>query len=134
MTASKSFRTLSALFGHCLTALVTTAIIESELSALYLGHTTRGLYRMEIALSAAIPFLLGFLVYAKWKPTAAKWVCIVGVCGFAWRVYPGTPHTLDQQASWFTFDFCILANGLLWGTRCLLRMADTLRFEGPTAT
>jgi len=29
MTASKFFRTLSVLIGHCLTALLTTAIIES---------------------------------------------------------------------------------------------------------
>ena len=34
---------------------------------------------------AVVAFLLGCFVTYRWKPTSARWVWMVGACGFLWH-------------------------------------------------
>ena len=91
-----------------LTAVFGTAIIASQLQHIFRAQTTRGLFIRELLVDASVAFLLGTVVHYKWKVPEAKWIWVVGVCGFAWRVTLGAPQTIHEEVDWFTLGLVSL--------------------------
>ena len=53
-------------------------------------------------MSAAIAFLIGAIAYYKLRSVEAKWVWVLGVCGFALRVMHPTALTIQEESLLFT--------------------------------
>ena len=78
--------------GFVLNSLLATfgvAIAESPFWRGYNPEGYKALYLKEIALSAGIAFLLGCLIYLKWRVPASRSVWIIGICTFAWQLTLG---------------------------------------------
>ena len=70
--------------GNLLTALFGTSVIVSELYRMIPVSTRAGTLRKEVFLSAVVAFVLGYLVYYKWKLRSAQWIAVAGLCWFGW--------------------------------------------------
>jgi hypothetical protein len=66
-------------------AMFGTAVIENPFSSLIKVHTLLGIFQRAYALNAICGCLLGYFVYRRWQPTAAKWLWTVGVGWIALR-------------------------------------------------
>jgi hypothetical protein len=71
---------------NLLVAAIGTTFIESPLSSLIKVHTIPGILQRTYLLSAVCGCLLGYLVYRRWQPSAAKWLWTAGVGLIALRV------------------------------------------------
>ncbi len=90
-------------------ATLGTAILESEFYNFFHPKTVAGMYRKELLLSGTVAFTLGALVYFKWKPKSAQWICVLGFMGFVWRILLGDqPPTFYAGAQWVTLVFVSL--------------------------
>jgi hypothetical protein len=107
MAAVPNFlRTIRDLVLNLLTAALGTAIAESEFYHLFRPQTLAGIYTKELVLSGSIAFVLGCLVYFKWRSRTSQWVWVLGLVGFAWRVVLGNePATLYAEAQRATLGF-----------------------------
>jgi hypothetical protein len=73
----KALRATGSVFGHLLTALLGTAIIESEFWHILPSSVVfEGSCFKEYFFSTLIPFGLGYFVFWKWRTRSAQWVCI----------------------------------------------------------
>jgi hypothetical protein len=83
---SNLLRTTRDLVLNLLTATVGPGIAESDFYHLFRTQTIAGIYTKELVLSGSIAFVLGCLVYFKWRSKTSQWVWVLGLFGFAWRV------------------------------------------------
>jgi hypothetical protein len=69
-------------------AVFGTAVIESPISSRIKVHTLLGILQQEYVLNAICGCLLGYIVYRRRQPTAAKWLWSVGVGWFVlWAIF-----------------------------------------------
>lgn len=66
-------------------AMFGTAVIENPFSSLIKVHTLPGIFQRAYALNAIFGCLLGYFVYRRWQPAAAKWLWTIGVGWIALR-------------------------------------------------
>ena len=70
------------------------------------------MYQKAILLGAVFGFLIGCVVYWKWRYDSAFWVWVIGICTLGYRMTLGTPHDLYDMVNFGTFDFvsvqCVL--------------------------
>jgi hypothetical protein len=62
------------LLLNLIAAVFGTATVESPFDHLYHPHTIKAVLFKADLLSAVFSFTLGFFVFRRWKPVAAKWV------------------------------------------------------------
>jgi len=68
---------LAAVFG--------TVVVESSLWFLFHSMKPREMIIAEDATSVTIAFLTGCVTYLRWRPVAAKWIWVAGLCWFSAR-------------------------------------------------
>lgn len=75
-----------AFFLHLGLAVIGTLIVESPFERAMVGRSvTASLFRVDL-LTSVCAFGLGYFVFQRWRPLAAKWVWVVGLCWFSQRV------------------------------------------------
>ena len=98
----KRLRAVRDFFFNSLVATIGANIAEDGVSPLFHPKTWAGIYMKEAFLSAGIAFVLGWLVYFKWRHRTAFWVWSLGVCTFAWRLAlagKGAPLDIVESAT-----------------------------------
>ena len=83
--ALRLLRPVGIVLGNFFTALIGTAILESELSHIVPSNAVSMLMAKEYFFSSFIPLALGYFVFWKWRYTSAKWVWTGGVVWFGQR-------------------------------------------------
>jgi hypothetical protein len=84
------------------------AIAEGLLESL-VGRQNLYAPRSYAMLTAAVAFVFGCAVYGKWKSGASQWVGLLGLIGFACRVFfgPAGP-ALPAAGEWYLLEFVSL--------------------------
>ena len=84
----KSLRVIGAFVLNVFVATVVTNALGSSFFRLLFGAGSSGPVQMmierEYLVSAMAAFGMGYFVYRRWQPTAAKWVWLAGVLWFSW--------------------------------------------------
>jgi hypothetical protein len=83
--AMRMLRPIVIVLGNIVTALIGTAILESDLWHIVPSTAVSTLNAKEYVVSTFIPLALGYFVFWKWRYPAAKWVWIAGVVWFGQR-------------------------------------------------
>jgi hypothetical protein len=105
-TAYNLSRTVRDLALNLLVAALGTAIAEAGAYGLFHAQTSTGIYTKELVLSGSVGFVLGCLVYFKWRSRASQWIWVFGLVSFAWRFLLGDgPPTVYAEAQKATLGF-----------------------------
>ena len=88
----KTLRAVRNFVCNSATATIGVKLAQDEIGPAFPTHTLAGNYLKAILLGAILAFLLGFVVYRKWRFRTALWVGVIGLCTFAWRLSLGTPN------------------------------------------
>jgi hypothetical protein len=119
-SSAKFLREAGSLLLNLIAPVFGTALIEAPFDRLYHPHTLRAVLLKGYIFSAVFAFALGFFVFRRWKPGAAKWTALwgigwfaVGVCldvthGSVWSRMSGTACSEGLRAAhcmnWFIFS------------------------------
>ncbi len=79
---TRFIRAGALIVGHLLTAMLGTAILDSEIYHLFHPPTLAGSVRLEDGLSASIAFGLGYVVFYKWESRFSLWIWLIGAFWF----------------------------------------------------
>jgi hypothetical protein len=96
------------LLLNLITAVFGTAIVESPFDHLYHPRTIGAVLFKADLLSGIFAFALGFIVFRRWKPVAAKWVGFWGACWFAL----GACLDITQGSVWSRMSGTACSEGL----------------------
>ena len=91
-------------------AMFGTAVIENPFSSLIKVHTLLGIFQRAYALNAICGCLLGYFVYRRWQPTAAKWLWTVALAGLRYALFSYCPLSILL----FYFPLSTNQSGLLF--------------------
>jgi hypothetical protein len=80
------FRPLGSALLNLVVATVGTGLAEGAVWRwVHFSSPWRGPMMAEDLVSSATAFGLGYCVYARWEPTASKWLWLAGLCWFTPR-------------------------------------------------
>ena len=79
-------RKLGAFLLNTVIAIFGTAIVTFPFAFFLRPHTIQAILVKGYATSAVVATLIGFFVYRRWGSSSAKWVGVVGVCWFMFRL------------------------------------------------
>ncbi len=79
-------RTFGAFLLNIVIAVFVTAVVISPFAFVLRPHTIQAVLLKGYITSAVVAALIGFFVYRRWGSGSAKWVAVVGVCWFAFRL------------------------------------------------
>jgi len=79
-------RRLGAFLLNVVMAIFGTAVITSPFAFFLRPYTIQAVLLKGYVTSAVVAALIGFFVYRRWGSSSAKWVGVVGVCWFAFRL------------------------------------------------
>jgi hypothetical protein len=79
-------RRLGVFLLNIVTAIFGTAIVTSPFAFVLRPHTIQAVLLKGYVASAVLAALIGFFIYRRWGSGSAKWVAVVGVCWFAFRL------------------------------------------------
>jgi hypothetical protein len=80
-------RKLGAFLLNIVIAIFGTAIVTSPFAFFLRPHTIQAVLLKGYVTSVVVAALVGFLVYRRWGSSSAKWVSVVGLCWFAFRLF-----------------------------------------------
>ena len=86
-----------SLLINLATAVIGTAILDTEVRRLIPTHTVAAIVWKEMILSVVCAAFIGFFVWRTWRSSAAKWICVLA-------------------ALWFVFGYLTIARSTnVWG-------------------
>ena len=74
MTFPAPVRVIGWILGDLATALIGTAVLESELERIFRAHSVAALGAREYILSVVVALVLGYVAYTLRPHESAKWV------------------------------------------------------------
>jgi hypothetical protein len=80
-------RGLAAFVLNVVIAIFGTAIVTSAFAFVLRPHTIEAILVKGYLTSAVVASLIGFFVYRQWGSSSAKWVGVVGLLWFAFRLF-----------------------------------------------
>jgi hypothetical protein len=84
MELRKLMRTARDTIFSLAVAVMGTSIAEGPFLLFSRSQTTADLYQRELLVTGSVAFVLGVLVYAKWRSEPALWIWLPGLAGFGW--------------------------------------------------
>jgi hypothetical protein len=141
----QSLRAVGVFLGNLVNAIVGIAMVNSVIYNIFPWVISWGRrLLLDDFLSAFFSFVLGYIVYYKWKPASAKYVWLVGACAFGLRLTHllvgahgtlfaemyGNVHDLPNFKDWYGFTVPLVRTGFYSaGAFCCSRIqhASSLR-------
>lgn len=76
----------ASILLNAVIALLGPQPVEFDLAGALHPRTPLSIYLTEVLVGFVVACALGFVIYRKWAPAAARWIWVGGLCGFAWRL------------------------------------------------